>query len=564
MEVEPYEYTLVDKRGDRLEAIISTKLITYEGDMAVCGIVTDITARKRAETALRESEKRYRILFESAGDGIYVHDLDGNILDANQMQCERLGYSREEYLKLNLRDIVEGETADLFPERVRRLKKDGHIVLESVHIRKDGTKLPIETNSSFFEYKGKPAILAIIRDISERKAAEDERRKLEGQLQEAQKMEAIGTLAGGIAHDFNNLLMGIQGNASLLPFDLDPGHPKYEKARDKIGNIEHIVQSGGDLTRQLLGFASGGKYEAKPTDINDLIKKSAQLFGRTKKELAIHSRYQEGLHVAEVDRGQIEQVLLNLFVNAWHAMPDGGGELYLETENVFLKDAYTRAFGRDEGHYVKISVTDTGEGMDRQTREKIFDPFFTTKEMGRGTGLGLASAYGIIKNHGGIIEVYSEKGHGTTFNIYLPASSKTVLEERESSEAVLTFSGTALLVDDEEMIVDVGRKILKQLGFEVITAGGGEEALAIFMENRDGIDIVILDMIMPGMGGGVIYDRLKEVNPDVKVLLSSGYSINGEASGILARGCDGFIQKPFDLKDLSKKIGEIMGLQRDS
>ncbi|MFH1489688.1 MAG: PAS domain S-box protein, partial [Pseudomonadota bacterium] len=260
----------------------TTRLMTFEGETAICGIVTDISERKRAETALRDSEKRYRILFESAGDGIYVHDLDGNILDVNQMQCERLGYSREEYLDLNLRDIIEIKTADLIPERIKQAKEYGHIVMESVNIRKDGTRLPIETNSSFFEYKGKPALLAIIRDISRRKAAEKERMKLEAQLRQAQKMEAIGTLAGGIAHDFNNLLMGIQGNASLLPFDLDPNNSEYEKAGEKIRNIEQLVQSGGDLTRQLLGFARGGKYEVRPTDLNDLVKKSSQLFGRTK------------------------------------------------------------------------------------------------------------------------------------------------------------------------------------------------------------------------------------------------------------------------------------------
>ncbi|MFH1489689.1 MAG: ATP-binding protein [Pseudomonadota bacterium] len=259
-----------------------------------------------------------------------------------------------------------------------------------------------------------------------------------------------------------------------------------------------------------------------------------------------------------MDRGQIEQVLLNLFVNAWQAMPDGGGELYLETENVVLDEVYARTFGGAGGNYVKISVTDTGVGMDRQTREKIFDPFFTTKEKGRGTGLGLASAYGIIKNHGGMIKAYSEIGHGTTFNIYLPASPKTVLEERDISGELLTGSGTALLVDDEEIIIDVGKQILSRLGFEVMAAHGGEEALDIYRKNKDVIDIVVLDMIMPGMGGGAVYDRLKEIDPQVRVLLSSGYSINGEASEILGRGCDGFIQKPFDMRVLSKKISEIL------
>jgi signal transduction histidine kinase len=225
-------------------------------------------------------------------------------------------------------------------------------------------------------------------------------------------MESLGTLAGGIAHDFNNLLMGIQGRTSLMVMDKDYSHPDFEHLK----GIEDYVKSAADLTRQLLGFARGGKYEVKPTDINEMIKKSSSMFGRTKKEIKIHEKYQKDVWTVEVDQGQIEQVLMNLYVNAWQAMP-GGGELYIETENVTLNEDYVKPYQVEQGNYVKISITDTGVGMDEATRQRIFEPFFTTKEMGRGTGLGLASVYGIIKNHGGFINVYSEKGEGTTFNI---------------------------------------------------------------------------------------------------------------------------------------------------
>jgi CheY-like chemotaxis protein len=283
------------------------------------------------------------------------------------------------------------------------------------------------------------------------------------------------------------------------------------------------------------------------------------MFGRTKKEITIHAKYQEDLWAVKADPGQMEQVLLNLYVNAWQAMP-GGGDLFLETENVTLDESYVKPFSIEPGRYVKLSITDTGVGMDKATQERIFDPFFTTKEMGRGTGLGLASAYGIMKNHGGFIKVSSKKGDGSTFNIYLPASESDVSgETSEASEDVRHGHETLLLVDDEEMLTEVGKEMLNALGYTVLIAEGGRKAVEIFRKKRDEIDLVILDMIMLGMGGGDTYDRLKEINPDIKVLLSSGYSINGQAKEILDRGCDGFIQKPFNLEQLSQKLREVLG-----
>ncbi|MBE9483834.1 MAG: response regulator, partial [Bacteroidetes bacterium] len=275
---------------------------------------------------------------------------------------------------------------------------------------------------------------------------------------------------------------------------------------------------------------------------------------------SVYGKYQEGIWTVEVDKGQIEQVLLNLYVNAWQAMP-GGGELYLRTENVTLDENYVKPFHVKPGRYVKISVSDTGIGMDKATCHRIFEPFFTTKEMGRGTGLGLASAYGIIKNHEGVINVYSEQGQGTTFSIYLPASDKEVTEEKEMPGELLKGAETVLFVDDEEMIREVGGALLGQLGYRVLSAGNGKEAVEVYINNKDKIDIVILDMIMPEMGGGKAYDKMKEINHDIKVLLSSGYSVNGDATKIMKRGCDGFIQKPFNMKQLSKSIREILDKQ---
>ena len=383
--------------------------------------------------------------------------------------------------------------------------------------------------------EGKPVgFREIARDVTNRKLAEEEKDRLEAQFQQARKMEAIGTLAGGIAHDFNNILMGIQGRASLMLLDVDPSNPHFEHLR----GIEEHVKSAADLTKQLLGFARGGKYEVKATDLNELADRSASLFGRTRKEITIHRKFQPELWTVEVDRRQMEQVLLNLFVNAWQAMP-AGGEIYLQTENVVLDEAYVKPHGVKAGQYVKISVTDTGVGMDEQTKQRLFDPFFTTKEMGRGTGLGLASAYGIIKNHEGIITVYSEKGHGSTFNIYLPASDKEISDEKKALGDLVKGEGTLLLVDDEEMILKVGKPMLEKLGYKVLVARSGKEAIQVYQKNRDLIKMVILDMIMPQMSGGETFDQMRATNPQVKVLLSSGYSINGEARKSLTEAAMG-------------------------
>ena len=396
-------------------------------------------------------------------------------------------------------------------------------------------------------------------EIEERKQAEEERKKLQAQLIQAQKMEAIGTLAGGIAHNFNNILMGIQGRASLMMVDKDPSHPDYEH----LNGVEESVRMATELTRDLLGFARGGKYEVKPTDLNTLIRHENSMFGCTKKEIQFHGKYANDLWAVEVDRGQIQQILLNLYINAWQAMP-GGGDLYIQTENVTLDEVDLRPSEVTPGRYVKISVTDTGTGMDEETRQRIFDPFFSTRGTGRGTGLGLPSVYGIIKNHRGFIDVYSEKGEGSTFNIYLPASEKEAVKEGPGTDRyeIQYEKGTVLLVDDEGMVIDVGQRMLERLGYQVLIARSGKEALDVYGKKIKEIDLVILDMIMPSMGGGETYDRLKGIDENVRVLLSSGYSINGQARKIMDRGCNGFIQKPFSLNDLSIKVKEALGETR--
>jgi two-component system cell cycle sensor histidine kinase/response regulator CckA len=517
----------------------------------IIGTAQDVTAQKQATQDLLESEEKYRSLFNNAEVGMFRTKLDGSgFLDFNEKYLEIFGYTREEMLGSS--PIVHWADRGERREMVRRLEAEGRVTdFECGMLNKQGEVRRCLTSVKVY---GDQAILeGSILDITERKRAEEEKEKLEGQLQQAQKLEALGTLAGGVAHDFNNILMGIQGRASLMLSDIEDSHPFIEHLK----GIETYVKSAADLTKQLLGFARRGKYEVQPTDLNRLVGQSAGLFGRTKKEIILHRKFQPDLWTVEVDRRQLDQVMLNLFVNAWQAMPSGG-DIYLETRNVLLEENYVRSHGVRAGRYVKVSVTDTGTGMDETTKQRIFDPFFTTKEMGRGTGLGLASAYGIIRNHLGIITVYSQKGHGTTFNIYLPASGKEVPMEGETSADIKRGSGTVLLVDDEEMILDVGRRLLEKLGYRVITASGGEEALKIVSESGSEIRLVILDMIMPGMSGEETFKRIKAGYPGINVLLASGYSLNGQAQDILNMGCNGFIQKPFDLADFSQRIGGIL------
>ena len=526
--------------------------ITVHGRELLYSIIYDITERKKTEDALRKNEEKYRLLIDNLPNIVFKGYKDGSIYLIDDKIELLTGYKKDAFnsRKMNWFDIVVEEDKEKMKQIfIEALKTNKSYIREYRIKTKVGETLWVQEGSHIVcDESGEIEYIdGAFLDITRHK-------KLEIQLQHVYRLESIGTLAGGIAHDFNNLLMGIQGRTSLMLMDTDSSHPHFEH----FNGIIDYVKSAADLTKQLLGFARGGKYEVKPTELNALIRNENRMFGRTRKEINIHEKFKENLWAVEVDRTQIEQVLLNIYVNAWQAMP-GGGDLYIQTENIIIDEEYSKPYQVEPGNYVKISITDTGMGMDEATQQRIFDPFFTTKEMERGTGLGLASAYGTIKNHNGFINVYSEHGEGTTFNIYLPASEKEAVKEKEIDEELIRGTETILLVDDEDIILDVGQGIIEKLGYEVLIAKSGKEAIGIYKKNQDQIDMIILDMIMPDMGGGETYDKLKEINPGIKVLLSSGYSIDGEATKILERGCNGFIQKPFNMTDLSKKIWEVLG-----
>ena len=356
----------------------------------------------RKRTTFPPGDDRYRDILESIAEGYFEVDLDGNFTFLNPSMAHILGYGQEDLIGMNYRGYLGEENAGSILQTFKKAYREGGaaVLLDGQHVRKDGSAVEIETSVALIkDDQGRPnGFRGIVRDITERK-------RLERQLLQMHKMEAIGTLAGGIAHDFNNLLMGIQGLATLMRRDLEPDHPHYKR----LLQIEGQVRSGAELTQQLLGFAREGQYEVKLINLADLLKRTAAMFGRTKKEITIHRNADRALWHVEADQGQIEQVLMGIYLNAWQAMP-GGGTLTLEARNIFLEEGESFPFEAPPGSYVCVSIRDTGVGMDEKTRQRIFEPFFTTKEMGRGAGLGLASAYGIVKKHGGFISVSSRKG----------------------------------------------------------------------------------------------------------------------------------------------------------
>lgn len=551
--IEAFETVRYRKDGTPIHVIAAGSPIMVEGELkGVVAVYTDITDRVRNEEFLRTSHKRFITVLDSIDATIYVADMKTHeILFMNKKMVETFG-------------------GDL----------TGKICWEV--FRKESAPCPNCTNDRLVDDNGQPTGVVVwqapnpvsgrwyinydraIEWIDDRivrlQIATDitEYKRMEEALQRAQRMEAIGTMASGIAHDFNNLLMGIQGRASLIAIDLPPGHPRAKHA----DAIEEHIQSAANLTQQMLGLARGGKYEIAPVDINALVITSATLFGRTRREIRTRLRTAPEPLVIKADKRQIEQVLLNIYINAWQAMPDGG-DLHLETSPVELDEGTCLAYRIPSGPYVKITLTDTGVGMSEDVRQQVFDPFFTTKEKGRGTGLGLASAYGIIRNHGGVITVYSSEGHGSSFVIYLPRCLENAVPEAPMKEAPVGGSETILVVDDETMITDVAEAMLKKLGYRVIAVNDGEAAIETMKCRGDEIDLVLLDMIMPGIDDGKTFHRIREVQPSVPVILSSGYSINGQAARIMESGCNGFIQKPFNLSELAKRIRAVLDHERE-
>ena len=504
---------------------------------------------------LKRTEENYKSLIQNSPDLIYLLDSHNNFLFANITFEKLLGFLPGQLIGKSFQSIVHApdlqKTSNLLNDN-NKFTSPHNSELWLLVNNSNHEKRLFEIKHSFIEEElneknGKNyRIHGTARDITYRKQLED-------QLIQAVKMEAIGTLTSGLAHDYNNILTNILGYTALIQIQIDSDSPYYSK----LEGIKQCVENGAKLTRQLLAFASKGPCEAVPVNINHLIQKNSGMYGRTNKGITIESEYSPDIWAIEVNENQIEQVLLNLLINAGHAMPKGG-TIYLRTENVIINDASNTITVPSPGPYIKITVQDTGTGMTEETQQRIFEPFFTTKGAGKGTGLGLYSAYSTIIKYGGNISVTSKLGEGSQFSIFLPASEKFIEERKKTSSKIEKGSGTILLVDDEEEITAIGKEMLNSLGYEVITAGNGSDGLKLFKENRDVISLTIIDFIMPKMGGGELFDRLREIDPESKILLTSGYNFNGDAEEILRKGCNGFLQKPFSLHNLSQKLVEII------
>jgi PAS domain S-box-containing protein len=511
----------------------------------------------RSFQKLQESEERYRQTLQSIEEGYFELDMSGNVLFVNRALSDLLGFSMDELAHSRFTTHFSARTIDQLEIVFKAIQQSGKPVrfVQVDACRKNGNSVPVDLSASLMAGpNGQPyGFRGIIRDARDRLQFEEERKKLESELQQAQKMEAMGTLAGGIAHNFNNWLSGILGNVQLIRFDTH----ENEKLTERIKRIEDIIDNASRMIRQLLGYARGGNYEIKPLKLNRIVRDSAETFGTVRKEITVVLELEPKLYTARADKSQIEQVLWNLYVNAADAMPSGG-VLTIRTQNTtagVFKDGVPNIL---PGDYVSISVIDTGSGIDPQYFGRIFDPFFTTKPNGKGTGLGLASAYGIIKAHQGYIHLQSAKDVGSTFTLLLPVMDGSLNAVKPKNSAVKTGSETILIVDDEEIVLESTRELLTRIGYSVMTASNGEDALKLFKTKPYAVDLVIIDMIMPKINGRELNAMLKKINPQVKTLLSSGYTINDKVKSILDLGFQGFIQKPYTLNQLADKIREII------
>ncbi len=639
------------------------------------GFVEDITERRRSEEALRESEEKYRDLFDNSTDLIYTHDLRGNYTSVNEAARHLLGYANDEFLNLNFRDIVHPSHVHRAEENLRRKTEEGFLKTGPYEIlvqTKDDRSIWVEVNSRVILRQGRPAgIHGNARDITERKAAEAERSRLvtaieqsaetvlitdaygtivyanpafelitgysreevlgrnprilksgrhsvdfyrnlwktigsgrvwsghfinkrkdgtifeaestispvkdesggitnyvavqrdatkevllQRQLFESQKMEAVGTLAGGIAHDFNNLLQVINGYAEMALFDIKQNQPGHSELLE----IRKASRTAAELTQGLLTFSRRVESQLRPVDLNRELRNVGRMLARTlPRMIEIGMNLSDSLHTVNADPAQMQQVVLNLAVNARDAMPNGG-LLVIETQNTLLDEDYCNT--RPEiapGDYVVLNISDNGTGMDSKTRKQIFDPFFTTKEKGKGTGLGLSIVFGIVKSHCGSISCLSEPGKGTTFRILLPAmKSEHRQESAEQEKKLRRGTETVLLIDDEESLRSIGEAMLRRFGYTVITASTGREGLEAFAREMNSIDLVILDLIMPGMSGRDCLREIVKLSPNVKVVIASGYASDGQMDRALEEGARVAVRKPYETHQLIELVRKVL------
>jgi len=521
-------------------------------------IVRDIAETKQAEEDLKESEERYRMAIENSNDGVAI--VKGDLhLYVNQRFAEIFGYeSPQEIIGKDYKITVHPDDIEMVKDLSLKRQKGEAVPsqYEFKGIRKDGKEIYLEVSSTKITYKGEPVALTYLRDVTERKKAEKEMLSLQEQLRHSQKIEAIGQLAGGVAHDFNNILTVIKGTCQLSLLDLDERDPMYGNLKE----IERSAERAAGLTRQLLAFSRKQILEVQVLDLNQVIQRLDKMLHRIiGEDIGLVTFFAEELGRVKVDPGQMEQVIINLAVNARDAMPKGG-KLTIETANVELDGEYAkRHIAVKPGPYVMLSISDTGVGMTPEVKERLFEPFFTTKEMGKGTGLGLSTVYGIVKQSGGNIWVYSEPGQGTTFKIYLPRVDEPLEERKEEViREVPKGDETILVVEDEETVRKLAVRLLKRQGYKVLEAPDGGQAFILCEKYQGPIHLILSDVVMPGMSGRELVERLQKIHPEAKSLYMSGYTDNVILHhGILEKGFE-FISKPFTRESLARKVREVL------
>jgi two-component system, cell cycle sensor histidine kinase and response regulator CckA len=517
----------------------------------------EVRVRRQAQEELKRSEDRYRSLFDQATDGITVMTEEGGIVDFNESFARMHGYTVEEMRRFGLRDLDAPESARLIPERMQRLMAGETLHVQLRHFHKDGHLIPLDVLAKRIAISGSVFVLSFHRDLSETWKAEEERKLLEEQLQHAQRMESIGTLASGIAHDFNNILNIILGNAGMLQEDsLDHG-----RTTQRIAAIMKATDRGARLVKQLLTVARKSDPELRTTSVNTLLRELASLLEETlPRSISITVDLAPGLPPIRADHNQLHQVFLNLSVNARDAMPSGG--TLRMTSRLVDRESVASAFpGASAQKYVTVSMRDTGTGMDAATMSRVFDPFFSTKGVGKGTGLGLAVAHGIIQRHEGFITVASEPGAGSEFTIFLPVAGDTdPLPVQAPDDGQQTASGTEtiLFIEDEELIREMAATAFRLCGYTVIAVPTGEEGLAAFLAHGPGISAVLSDRGLPGMSGEEVFSRLRALNPDVPFFLLTGFVEAEEKAGLLGRGIRDVIQKPYVPRDLLLTLRRVL------
>jgi PAS domain S-box-containing protein len=545
------------KDGAVIDVEIITHDIEFNGREARLVLAYDVTARVEAEQSLYESEGKLRAITDTALDAILLIDEEERVVYWNPSASRMLGYAPEEIMGRNLAAVIPERFRATHSAAFRRFVESGRgaqlaRTYETFALRKDGMELPVELSISGIRLKGKWHAAGIIRDMSERK-------KLEAQLLHSQKMEAIGRLSGGVAHDFNNILSAIIGYGHILLMKMRNDDP----LRD---NVEHLLASAdraAHLTRSLLTFSRKQVLNPRPVDLNEIIRRVGSILTRIiGEDIELRTAFAQGPVMVNADSGQIEQVLMNLATNARDSMPRGGA-FSLETGMLELDKAFVRAHGYGEpGRYATVSAADSGAGMDEETRRKIFEPFFTTKEMGKGTGLGLSIAYGIVKQHKGYINAYSEPGLGTTFRVYLPllmtGHERSPLPGALSADPLTRGTETILVAEDDEALRKLTRVVLEEFGYTVIAAVNGEDAVRQFADGQDRIQAVILDMIMPKMSGKEAYEEIRKIKPGVKALFVSGYTADKIRLESMAEEGVELLMKPISPNVLVRKVRELL------